>query len=448
MTVETSHPGKERPFLVVLTGGPSSGKSSALALLRDRLSARGFQVLTVPENATHFLANSDGFQPEWAGTDAQVRMQRVFMDFQISQEEYFKTFAELHPTKRAVLLLDCCTINSKVYLSDEQWEKVLAFPGRSPTTEADLFARYDLVVHMKTCALEGDDYEWGPGSNNPGRYHTPEQAKEQDERCLQVFRGHPQLRVVPHCPDFKDKMDKVAEFVNDALQIEGMTGRRRRRTCRIVADAGLKAVLDQDSTSASLVTCTFIDDALRHSMRRRARISKEVWLEGFERWQKQSSSGAVSSEAEEKHCLREATNYLYERRSIVDCPKMPSKSYMSRHVVHEEDYFVALQSRNTSGGSVRQSVRKLVLRFLKGSHYYELIFFLGRQELILDFGAEDFQVPPWLELTGTTDLADEDSSASFLPEEVVKSTVQPPVKKQRILRAHSTEEAFFMGSGC
>merc|ERR1719221_2188271 len=92
--------GPARPFVVVLTGGPCSGKSSALALLRSRLCARGFQVLTVPENATHFLANSDGFQPEWAGTDTQVQMQRVFLDFQLSQEDAFKAFAHLHPTKR------------------------------------------------------------------------------------------------------------------------------------------------------------------------------------------------------------------------------------------------------------------------------------------------------------------------------------------------------------
>ncbi|CAE8635089.1 unnamed protein product, partial [Polarella glacialis] len=138
--------GKPRPFLVVLTGGPSSGKSSALALLRDRLSARGFQVLTVPENATHFLANSDGFQAEWAGTDSQVRMQRIFLDFQVEQEDAFKAFAELHPTKRAVLLLDCCTLNSKVYVSNEQWAKVLALPGKPTLQESGLFARYDLVV--------------------------------------------------------------------------------------------------------------------------------------------------------------------------------------------------------------------------------------------------------------------------------------------------------------
>merc|ERR1719183_1504163 len=121
MTLREGGSDKGRPFVVVLTGGPSAGKSSALALLRDRLTVRGFQVLTVPENATHFLANSDGFQPEWAGTQAQVGMQRIFLEYQMAQEEAFGAFARLHPAKRGVLLLDSCTLNSKVYLSDEQW---------------------------------------------------------------------------------------------------------------------------------------------------------------------------------------------------------------------------------------------------------------------------------------------------------------------------------------
>jgi len=242
-----------------------------MAFLRDRLSKRGFQVLTVPENATHFLTNSEGFQAEWAGKSPQVSMQRIFLDYQIAQEDAFKAFAALHPTKRAVLLLDCCTLNSKVYVSEEQWKQVLDFPGAKPVSEAELLARYDLVVHMVTCALSGH-YEWGPGSNNPARYHTPEQANEQDGKCLQVFGSHPQLRVVPHCERFGDKIEKVVEFVNDALHVEGLIGKRRRRTVEIVDDKMLSDILERESTSASLVTSVFIDKEMHHSVRRRARI--------------------------------------------------------------------------------------------------------------------------------------------------------------------------------
>merc|ERR1719355_310970 len=90
-------------------------------------------------------------------------MQRIFLEYQIAQEEAFRSFAKLHPSKPAVLLLDCCTLNSKVYVSDEQWQQVLNYPGKPVFTEEQLVNRYDLVIHMVTCALEGH-YEWGPGS--------------------------------------------------------------------------------------------------------------------------------------------------------------------------------------------------------------------------------------------------------------------------------------------
>jgi len=433
---------QQRPFMVVLTGGPSSGKSSALALLRDRLTARGFQVLTVPENATHFLANSDGFQPEWAGTDAQVRMQRIFLDFQIAQEESFKAFAALHPSKRAVILLDCCTINSKVYVSDEQWAKVLELPGHPPHAEKDLFRRYDLVVHMVTCALESH-YEWGPGSNNPGRYHTPEQAKEQDGRCLEVFRNHPQLRVVPHCAEFKDKIEKVAEFVNDALQIEGLTGRRRRRTCSIADSKAFEDLLNKDSTSASLVSITFIDGAMRHSVRRKMKLSNEDWFGILGRWQKSWSDNAAFSTTEaaavESECASKASNFLYERRDAVG-PSLNQGGYLTRRVIQQEDYYLAVESKP---GNETSSASKLVLRFLEGSQYYELFFFLGRKDLLLDYSTEVEQVPGYLKLTGR-DLKREDSMSNALvkaPDEAAEVSKKRP----RTLRAHSTEEAALFG---
>jgi len=437
-----------KPFVVVLTGGPSSGKSSALALLRHRLSARGFQVLTVPENATHFLANSDGFQPEWAGTEAQVRMQRIFLDFQLEQEEAFKSFAALHPSKPAVLLLDCCTINSKVYLSDEQWEQVLKFPGKPAFTEEELFNRYDLVVHMVTCALH-DNYEWGPGSNNPGRYHSPEQAYEQDQRCLKVFGQHPQLREVPHFSDFDEKIGKVAEFVNDALHIEGLGGKRRRRVCSIVEESALEKLVHLSSTSSSAVTCSFLDDRLQQSVRRHAKISPSEWVDNFKHWlhkvEQCDNTNSMSGPADAD--VAASTDIFYERRIKVQAQAGSTdvKSFLTRRVIGEEEYYAAVHSSKTVAAT------KLVLRFVQEGQYYEVFFFSQRKDLVLDFGANIVEFPAWLQVTGSRDLTREDSIAAVTPvPSKVDSTShqpdQPPIKKARFLRAHSTEEAAFGGS--
>ena len=142
------------PITVVLTGGPSSGKSTALAILKDRLSVRGLQVLTVPENATHLMSNSEGFQPYWAGTDQQVEMQRIFMEFQMDQEKAFRAFAKLNQ-KRSIILLDRSLIDTRVFISDKQWEQVKNLPGRPVLDEAEMLSRYDVVTfsNFERCKL-------------------------------------------------------------------------------------------------------------------------------------------------------------------------------------------------------------------------------------------------------------------------------------------------------
>jgi len=449
---------RERPFVVVLTGGPCAGKTSAMAFLRDRLSKRGFQVLTVPENATHFLANSEGFQAEWAGKPAQVEMQRIFLEYQISQEESFKAFAKLHPTKQSILLLDCCTLNSKVYLSDEQWKQVLALPGHSQLTEQQLFTRYDLVIHMVSCAFEGL-YEWGPGSNNPGRYHSPEEAKECDKRSLDVFANHPQVRVVPHFPDFDSKMQQVLQFLNDAFHIDGLTGRRHRQQVRIKDPAGLAAVAAQATSTSFIVTSTFLDDQMERSLRRRATVPTKVWLENF---RKLATGAPLCSTAtrEDIEALRDGQDVMYEQRSHVyvkaAAGSEEEEGYLSRRLIKCDDYYAA-ESVDSKQFSV-----KFALSFVIDHRYYELFFFPTYTEAVLDMSDDVQRLPDWLELTESTESNAQECPASPPPKNVETegststpgkrlegtptpsrvSTLEPPLpKRRRVLVRYSTQEA-------
>mmetsp|Transcript_116585 Transcript_116585/g.329736 ORF Transcript_116585/g.329736 Transcript_116585/m.329736 type:complete len:218 (-) Transcript_116585:105-758(-) len=176
------HPRRPRSMSIVLTGGPCSGKSSILALIRDRLSKRGMQVITVPEYATHFFANSDGFQPAWVGAQEEQNLQDIFLRYQVTQENMFHEYAALN-TKPSVLLLDRAVLDQKVFTSSEEiWQSAL---DKNNVTEEQLLSRYDMVMHLGTCAKAGD-YQWGPGSNNPGRYHTPDEAAALDKKCEEV----------------------------------------------------------------------------------------------------------------------------------------------------------------------------------------------------------------------------------------------------------------------
>jgi hypothetical protein len=450
---ETSgHESSMRPFVVVLTGGPCAGKTSATAFLRDRLSKRGFQVLTVPENATHFLTNSDGFQPEWAGTDSQVRMQRIFLDYQMSQEDAFKAFGELHPTKPSVLLLDCCTLNSKVYLTDEQWSKVLTLPGKPVLTEQQLFARYDLVIHMVSCAFEGQ-YDWGPGSSNPGRYHSPEEAKDHDKRSLNVFAHHPQVRVVPHFEEFDSKMQQVLHFLNEARHMDGLTGKRRRQQVRVADTNGLLAIAAQASTSSFLVTSTFLDEQMQQSLRRRATISNKIWLDNFRRLRSHGELSRTSS-FDDIEAIREEHDVMYERRSHAHMP-CPSggeeKTYLTRRIIKQDDYYVAVESPGPKFETV-----KFVMSFMIDSSYYELFFFPSYKDPVLDLGDDIERPPAWLEVIDNDQCQDMvspvkasamDTEASIQQRAEARSASPPDtgpnLKRPRVLVRYTTQEAAF-----
>ena len=205
------------PLLVAITGGPASGKSSALALLRTKLSGVDFQVLTVPETAARVLITSDGIQDNWTEGDGQVYMQRVFLEYQLAQDGAFVEFAQLHPTKPAICLLDRCTLDSTVFLTDERGKRMLTLPRKEILSEDDLLRRYDVVIHLATIAGHAD-YSWGVYSSNPARHHSPEEAKALDDGTVAVFQSHAWLRVFPYMAKLEDKIDAVLELVQDALR--------------------------------------------------------------------------------------------------------------------------------------------------------------------------------------------------------------------------------------
>lgn len=167
-------PSPQRTWTVLLTGGPCAGKSTAIVQLRDRLLALGVHVITVPECATTLLANSGGYDSEWAKRrDKHVELQRVFLRAQISTEKSFQHIAQLRD-RSTVILCDRGVFDGKAFLEAPEWKGLVESEGH---TEESLLARYDCVVHLVSAAIGAvEHYEWGPGSQNPERYHGPEEV--------------------------------------------------------------------------------------------------------------------------------------------------------------------------------------------------------------------------------------------------------------------------------
>eukprot|EP00929_Paragymnodinium_shiwhaense_P112479 TRINITY_DN80737_c0_g1_i1.p1 TRINITY_DN80737_c0_g1~~TRINITY_DN80737_c0_g1_i1.p1 ORF type:complete len:444 (+),score=104.13 TRINITY_DN80737_c0_g1_i1:71-1402(+) len=407
------NPRKPRSMAIVLTGGPCSGKSTMLALIRDRLSKRGMQVITVPEYATHFWANSEGFQGYWVATEQEESLQDILMRYQVMQENMFHEYAALN-RKQAVLLMDRGVMDQKVFCSsDKIWSSALS---KNNVTEEQLLSRYDMVMHLGTCAKKGE-YEWGPGSNNPGRYHSPDEAAKTDDRCKEVYEKHRQLRIVPHSQSFEDKVEQVMKYLEDALGVDGLAGKRQRVAVKVKSfPAEILA-----SSNAFVITSTYLDQALQLSVRRRRQVSVEQWQKGLD--------GTPIPPAAES----QPADTFEERRSI------PADSYLARRVLHEAEY-LALAKRAPSSG-----VEKHVLSFQVGPAHYELFYFQGMGgQLLLDCPAtqdaclgadaslpQTVHLPAWLE--------HEDSRMPSL--EPVGKVAMSQKRTSRVLRKNSTEEA-------
>jgi predicted ATPase len=372
----SSKPG--RPIRVLFTGGPGAGKSSAIATLRDRLSKRGFQVVVVPECATVLLTNSDGFDPAWKGTDAFVELQRIFLQYQLDHEKAHEAVARLS-TKQAVMLYDRGALDGRLFTTDAEWAAVLKGVG---VTEQELLSRYDLVLHVTSCA-EGlpDLYDFGPGSSNPARYHTPDQAKEADQLTQKLYEKHPQVRCIPNFTSFDDKIACVLGILEDALRVDGLAGKR----CRVELENDLlfeklrAAAAGQGPKSTELSSWVpaelniYREDithcaGLHESLRRRTSLSSA-----------------------KEHQLFEVRVQNYPQNETIP-------PYKTRRVLTAAAFEMLLaQAQNQ--GTVAGKIQKDAACFMWEGKYFELIRYTnleyGMKRVVLDY-EHDTAIPQWV----------------------------------------------------
>ena len=177
---------------IVLTGGPSAGKSSAMALLRQKLPAFGITPLVVPEMATQIFTS--GFSPadlaavpeRWR--DFQLEMVRA----QIAQEEQWRAFATLLPHPRKVLLCDRGVLDGRAYIDPDVFHGILYDLGLTLADARD--RRYHAVFHLVTAARGAEAFY--TTANNAARRETPEEARALDDRTLEAWTGHRRLQII------------------------------------------------------------------------------------------------------------------------------------------------------------------------------------------------------------------------------------------------------------
>lgn len=194
---------------IVITGGPCSGKTTALAWLRSDLESRGYKLLFVPEVATELI--SGGVAP-WT-CQSYDHFQRSVFEMQLSKEEAFRHAAEAMADQDLVIIQDRGVMDNKGYMSAEGFAQLLE---DFQISENEIYSRYDVVYHLVSTAkgaLSAYTLE-----NNQTRKETPEQAAEVDDRLIAAWSGHPHFSVIYNADEFAGKMSVLLHQVHKFLE--------------------------------------------------------------------------------------------------------------------------------------------------------------------------------------------------------------------------------------
>lgn len=178
---------------VVLTGGPGAGKTAVLEVVRRRFCEH---VVVLPEAAT--IVFGGGF-PRRPSFEARRRAQLAIFHVQDQMEQL-----ELAERDAALVLCDRGVVDGLAYWPgepDAYWREVR-------TTPAEVMARYEAVIHLRT-----PDAQNGYDHSNPIRIESAEEAMRIDARIAEVWASHPRCYVVESRADFVEKLERTLKII-------------------------------------------------------------------------------------------------------------------------------------------------------------------------------------------------------------------------------------------
>lgn len=171
---------------VVITGGPSGGKTTLIEALQKEM---GSVVAIVPEAAS--ILYRGGF-PRLKSVTAQIHAQKAIYAVQKELEELAR---DEHP-KAKLIICDRGSLDSVAY-----WPKSEAHFFKSlKTTRKKELSRYDWVIHLDTAARAFYD------TTNPIRTESYSEAAKLNDRVRKSWHGHPRRLIVSQSEDFLSKM--------------------------------------------------------------------------------------------------------------------------------------------------------------------------------------------------------------------------------------------------
>jgi len=183
---------------VVLTGGPSGGKTTMALSITKVFSQR---VTMVPEAAS-ILFGGGFFRRTYE--EAIKRQQQAIYCVQVAHEAIF----EMENKDNRLLICDRGTLDGWAYwpqLKDEAFFKAIG------STEEKELLRYNWVIHLDTAGATSYDRE------NVVRIEDHQEADEINNRIRDCWSNHPQRFIISSSESFFHKVIKVMSIIEQIL---------------------------------------------------------------------------------------------------------------------------------------------------------------------------------------------------------------------------------------
>ena len=179
--------------LVVVTGGPSAGKTAILEIARKELCEH---VALIPEAAS--IVFGGGF---WrlSSDSARRASQRAILHIQKEMEALV-----IGEGKWAIGLCDRGLLDGLAYWPGDEAE---FWAAAESSLEAE-YARYHAVIHLRT-----PDEAYGYNNENPLRTENAAEAIAIDQRIAHAWSGHPNYTPIDSSPDFIYKVETAMKHI-------------------------------------------------------------------------------------------------------------------------------------------------------------------------------------------------------------------------------------------
>ena len=197
---------------IVLTGGPCAGKTTTISCVKDYLESKGYHVLLLNECATELI--NAGIRPFGENAIPVFDFQNEILNLQLYKEKrYMDIIEKLPKDTQCIILSDRGIMDSKAYLGEEKFTKLLAKNGLK---EEDLGHQYDMVIHMVTVASDvKNKYNT---TTNTARFENPEEAIYVDLKTGEAWKNHKNLKVIEATELIEEKIDNVIYLIQKFLE--------------------------------------------------------------------------------------------------------------------------------------------------------------------------------------------------------------------------------------